>query len=155
MDRLHGRGPAPRQGVVTAGDHAAPGDLPPRARRDPLAFSPRGLLALPPGIPGGLLRPLTVSAFNEAWFRKSPRQRRGEAQPLAKFFHPLDGVAAWNRVYGPRGFVQWQMVVPENATELVRHAVRAFADASAPAFLAVLKRFGPAGRGHLSFPTRG
>ena len=142
------------RGVVTAGTHAEPGELPRRAG-SPLAFSPRSKLAMPPGLPGGLLRRSTVAAFNEAWFRKAPRLSRGEPQPLAKFFHPLDGVASWNRVYGPEGFVQWQMAVPTEAVGVVRRAVSAFSDASAPAFLAVLKRFGPRGLGHLSFPTPG
>jgi decaprenylphospho-beta-D-ribofuranose 2-oxidase len=143
------------RGVVTSGDHAPVDQLPRRAAGSPLAFAPRALLRVPAVLPSGLLRRQSVAAFNEAWFRKAPRLRRGEPQPLARFFHPLDGVVDWNRVYGPAGFVQWQVVVPFAAAAVVQRSVQAFADAAAPAFLAVLKRFGPAGPGHLSFPAPG
>ncbi len=149
------RGSRLGRGVVTSGDHAIPDQLPAGARRDPLAFAPRNRLRVPPVVPGGLLRRSTVTAFNEAWFRAAPARRRAEPQPLARFFHPLDGVAGWNRVYGAAGFVQWQVVVPFAAADVLRGAVEAFSRAAAPAFLAVLKRFGAAGSGHLSFPAPG
>jgi decaprenylphospho-beta-D-ribofuranose 2-oxidase len=143
------------RGVVTSGDHAPVAAVPRHSRSDPLAFAPRSLLRVPPVVPPGLLRRSTVAAFNEAWFRRAPRRRCGEPQRLARFFHPLDGVDHWNRVYGAAGFVQWQVAVPFEAAEVVRRAVTCFADAAAPAFLAVLKRFGPRGTGHLSFPVPG
>lgn len=54
----------------------------------------------------------TVGAFNKFWYHKAPLRRRGELQRLASFFHPLDGLPHWNRIYGGTGFVQWQCVVP-------------------------------------------
>jgi len=149
------RGRGMGRGVVTSGDHARLTDLPASRAEDPLAFAPRSLVRVPPAVPTGLLRRSTVAAFNEAWFRRAPRRRTGEVQSIARFFHPLDGVARWNRVYGPAGFVQWQAVVPFTAADVVGEAVHGFAAAGAPAFLAVLKRFGPHGSGHLSFPQAG
>ena len=56
-------------------------------------------------------------AFNELWFRSAPKLQETEAHALSSFFHPLDGVRDWNRLYGKRGFVQYQFCVPEDQDE--------------------------------------
>ncbi|WP_202879341.1 FAD-binding oxidoreductase [Nocardioides cynanchi] len=148
-------GAGPGRSVLTRGEHAARAAL--DARRSgtpyPLPGDPR--LGAPRGLPSGLVSPLSVRAFNELWFRKAPRHRSGELQTLATFFHPLDGVADWNRLYGPAGFVQYQLVVPDEAGDVVRDAVATLAASGHASFLAVLKRFGPANAGLLSFPMAG
>jgi decaprenylphospho-beta-D-ribofuranose 2-oxidase len=143
------------RGVLIRGWHARAGELPAKVRDRALEFDPKVRLTAPPLVPGGLLNRYTVAAFNEMWYRKAPRERRDEIQPLAAFFHPLDAMARWNRVYGPGGFVQYQFVVPFGAEEVLRQAVEAFASAGHASFLAVLKRFGPGNDGMLSFPTAG
>jgi decaprenylphospho-beta-D-ribofuranose 2-oxidase len=95
-----------------------------------------------------------IRAFNEVWFRKAPRDERGRLMPLTSFFYPLDAIGHWNRLYGRRGFVQHQSVVPFGSEEVVRNALGSLASARAASFLAVLKRFGP-GAGWLSFPIEG
>jgi len=141
------------RGVITRGDHA-PADAVP-GRGDPLAYGPNPRLTVPPHVPGGLLNPLSVRAFNEAWYRKAPRHRVAEPQRLSTFFHPLDGVQHWNRAYGPRGFLQYQLVVPTDREDALRAALELLRRSGAPSFLAVLKRFGPADPGPLSFPRPG
>jgi decaprenylphospho-beta-D-ribofuranose 2-oxidase len=149
---LMARGRSLGRSVLTRGDFA-----PAAAVRsgDPLAFDPRLLVTAPPVAPSGLLNPLTVRAFNELWFRKAPARRRGELQSIATFFHPLDMVAGWNRLYGPRGFVQWQPVIPFGEEATLRKVVEELAGSGCTSFLAVLKRFGPSDDGPLSFPAPG
>ena len=152
---LLARGASMGRAVLTRGDHAEPDQLSPAQRRDPLAFRPATLPGAPRFLPGGLLRPATVALFNELWYRKAPRERRGEIQKLSAFFHPLDGVPDWNRVYGPRGFLQYQFVIGLDQEQTLRRMVERISRSQCPAFLAVLKRFGEGDPGWLSFPTEG
>jgi len=121
----------------------------------PLAYDPKLTVTAPPLVPTGALNRLTVRAFNEVWFRKAPVRRREELQTIPQFFHPLDMVNDWNRCYGPRGFLQWQFVIPLAETDLLRSIVHRISSAGCPSFLAVLKRFGAGNLGPLSFPTEG
>ena len=144
--------------VLTRGDHARLEDLPDRLRRRPDAarrFVPRTLLRVPVTPPSGLLNPTTVAAFNEFWFRNAPRFEQAKPHHMTGFFHPLDGVGGWNRLYGGRGFLQYQFVVPDDHGEVVRRAIEELASIRAASFLAVLKRFGPGDPGPLSFPMPG
>ncbi len=141
--------------VITSGDFATLGELPAKARRDPLAFRPGARLGAPNVFPSGLLNAATVGLANEAWYRKAPRNRVSEIQTIGAFFHPLDGIRNWNRVYGPAGFRQYQYVVPFGREEVVKRSLERISAARAPSFVTVLKRFGPADEGLLSFPMRG
>jgi decaprenylphospho-beta-D-ribofuranose 2-oxidase len=154
IDCLSG-GRALGRGVVTSGDHAHARDLEGRMERAPLAFNPKVRLRAPAAVPSGLLNRASVRAFNEAWFRRAPKRPRITIEHATTFFHPLDGVADWNRIYGRAGFVQYQYVVPFGAENTVAETVRLLSDAGIASFLAVLKRFGPEGRGLLSFPMPG
>jgi decaprenylphospho-beta-D-ribofuranose 2-oxidase len=148
------RGSRLGRSVLMRGDHAMLDELPPREREHPLAAPPRTWLAAPPWVPDGLLRRSTVSLFNELYFRRAPRLERGRLEALHSFFFPLDAVRGWNRVYGPRGFLQYQMVVPFGAEDALRAAVERLSGARCASFLAVLKRFGRE-RGLISFPLPG
>jgi decaprenylphospho-beta-D-ribofuranose 2-oxidase len=148
------RGKSLGRSVLTAADHAplaAVGGSPEAA----LAFDPHAPFRAPPVVPGGVLNRLSIRAFNEFWFRKAPASRRGEVQSIATYFHPLDIVRHWNRLYGPRGFVQWQFVVPDAAVDTLRPVIERLGAAGAASFLTVLKRFGPGNPGPLSFPAPG
>ena len=149
VDSLHPAG----RGVLTRGDHARLEQL--ESREDPLAYDPRALASAPPFLPGGLLNTWTVRAFNETWYRKAPKHRVGELQAIGPYFHPLDGVSDWNRIYGPAGFLQYQFAVPDGAAQLVPDTLAALRKVGAPSFLTVLKRFGAGNPGPLSFPQAG
>ena len=149
------RGVGLGRSVITSGDFAEPADLPPDDREDPFAFRPGARLGVPPGFPPGLVNRYTVAVANEAWYRKAPRSRRGELQAIGTFFHPLDGIRNWNRVYGPGGFRQYQYVLPFGQDAAVRRSFELVSGARAPSFVTVLKRFGPGDDGLLSFPMAG
>jgi decaprenylphospho-beta-D-ribofuranose 2-oxidase len=156
VDGLAGGGSLGR-GVITWGDHATLDDLPRRGRHRPLAFEAgkAARLSVPPIVPPNVLTPLTVALFNGLWFRRAPRTATTTVEPLTRFFHPLDAVGDWNRLYGRRGFVQYQFVVPFGADAVVRIALERLRALGSPSFLAVLKRFGAADPGPLSFPATG
>jgi decaprenylphospho-beta-D-ribofuranose 2-oxidase len=149
------RGAGLGRSVITSGDFAEPGDLSPADARDPFAFRPGARLGVPPGVPPGLINRYTVALANEAYYRRAPRSRSGEIQAIGPFFHPLDAIRNWNRVYGPGGFRQYQYVVPFGAEGAVRRSFELVSQARAPSFVTVLKRFGAGDSGLLSFPMPG
>jgi decaprenylphospho-beta-D-ribofuranose 2-oxidase len=147
------RGARMGRGVVTAGAHAVPGDGGmPRGSAGRHTSMGGVTVTVPRWAPPAPLNPLTVGLFNEVYHRKAPRTRRS-VEPLGSFFHPLDVVHGWNRLYGDRGVVQHQFTVPD--PESLRRVVELFASRRAPTFLCVLKRLGAQGPALLSFPQPG
>jgi decaprenylphospho-beta-D-ribofuranose 2-oxidase len=147
------RGPGLGRGVFMAGEHALPDEVP--SGRPRLEWAPARAKTLPFDLPSFALSPPAVRTFNAvyAW----AQGRRGEfACPIEPYFYPLDKVRGWNRMYGRKGFLQYQFVVPaEGAAALTRRVLEVLAAEGLGSFLAVLKRFGPAGPGMLSFPLEG
>ena len=153
---LMARGSSLGRSVLTRGDHARVEELAPRQAAFPLHYRASHLGSVPPLIPPkGLLNHATVAAFNEFWFRKAPKRRIGQIVSIPNFFHPLDAVGHWNRLYGRRGFLQYQFVMPFGQEAALRHVVERLADSGTTSFLAVLKRFGEANQAPLSFPKPG
>ncbi len=142
--------------VLGRGNHASLNELrsySPKAAADPLAFDPPLLPDVPAGVPN-LLNRASVKAFNELWYRKTPREHHG-IESITAFFHPLDMVGRWNRVYGRSGFLQYQFVVPFEAVDTLRTIISKVAADGHASFVNVLKRFGAASGGLLSFPKPG
>ncbi len=151
---LLARGKHLGRSVLTRGDHAVAAQL--SAGDDAFAYDPRHLVSVPPfAPPSGVLSHPAVAAFNELWYRKAPRHREQEVQNIATFFHPLDGVGAWNRLYGSRGMVQYQFVVPMDREDVLVRAIELLSAERVACFLAIIKRFGPANPAPLSFPIPG
>jgi decaprenylphospho-beta-D-ribofuranose 2-oxidase len=141
--------------IITSGDFAVLDDLDAGQRSDPYQFDPRSKLAAPGVFPPGLMNRYSIRLANSAWYLRAPRLREHELQTIGQFFHPLDGIRNWNRVYGPAGFRQYQYVMPFGAEAAVRRSFEMISAHRAPSFVTVLKRFGEADHGLLSFPTAG
>ncbi len=140
--------------VLMRGDHTPASDLPAALREDPLHIRARGKRSVPLYAPSFVLGPRSVRLFNAAFYRRHRNTRR--VVTYDSFFYPLDSVHGWNRLYGKRGFLQYQMVIPPDAGRagLVELLEKLSASRRA-SFLAVLKTFGVQGDGLLSFPRKG
>ena len=139
------------RGVLDEGDHAEPEQLPPRAGTVPLGYHPSRVLSAPPTPVRLVARPI-AKAFSDLWWQRAPDDRAAP-RSLPAFFTPLDGLAGWNRLYGPLGFRQYQLVVPLGAESVLESCARLLSTTTT--FLPVLKRLGPGSGGHLSFPLPG
>jgi decaprenylphospho-beta-D-ribofuranose 2-oxidase len=140
--------------AIGRGSLATLDQLPPKLRRDPLRFDAPTLARLPDVMPGGLANRATFSLIGELYYRKTPR-RATRVQNLTAFYHPLDLVGDWNRAYGPRGFLQYQFIVPVDAVEGFKEIVARIARSGHVSFLNVFKLFGPGNQAPLSFPMPG
>ncbi len=129
--------------MATSGDFV-PGERAP-ARKE---------LRVPPIFPSGLLNPITIHLLNRLRWRDAERKER---QSYEQFFHPLDRLAGWNHLYGPRGFYQHQCVIPKAAgSEPIRELLRLMQRRRGASFVSVLKAFGALeSPGLLSFPREG
>lgn len=141
--------------VLTRGDKAQLAELTPKQKRDPLKFVAPSFGTIPEVFPNRMVNVATAKAFSEFWYRKAPRHRVGELQNITAFFHPLDIVSEWNRVYGPNGFLQYQFVVPFSAHETFKRCFEMIVMSGHLSCLNVLKRFGPGNLAPLSFPMSG
>ncbi|MEO7397238.1 MAG: FAD-binding oxidoreductase [Ilumatobacteraceae bacterium] len=141
--------------VLSRGDHATLAQLPESDRPSARDYDPKVLASVPPIVPFSALNRLSIKAFNELWFRKAPQHRTGELQTIAQYFHPLDMIGGWNQSYGPRGFVQYQILIPFGEERALRTVVERLASSGAASFVTVLKRFGAGNQAPLSFPAPG
>ena len=140
--------------LIYLGEHARADELTEDADRFPVGKNPG--LAVPIDLPSMTLNRTSIRAFNELYYRMGARRAGGDqVVSLYPYFFPLDSIADWNRIYGRRGFLQHQCVIPEAGARAVLgdilDRVSKRGDAS---FLAVLKKLGH-GDGLLSFPLPG
>tara|TARA_B100000945_G_scaffold225454_2_gene182336 strand:+ start:3067 stop:4416 length:1350 start_codon:yes stop_codon:yes gene_type:complete len=133
------------RGVITKGEHTGGSQ---KALSKPLVSVPNWWNI-------NIVKPSTIRVFNEAWYRKAPAKPKTSQESFGSYFYPLDGIRQWNLLYGHRGFLQYQFVVPFEAEELLYSIIHRFSKARLPIFLAVLKRFGQGSKGLISFPKPG
>lgn len=141
--------------ILSRGDHARLDQLDRADLESPRAYHAGVIASVPPIVPISAMNRASIKVFNELWFRKSPKNRVGEIQSIPQYFHPLDMIGAWNRMYGPHGFVQYQILVPFGEERALRQVIERLATSGAASFVTVLKRFGAANPAPLSFPAPG
>ncbi|MGD9367891.1 MAG: FAD-binding oxidoreductase [Desulfobacteraceae bacterium] len=141
------RGACLGRSVLMIGEHADDGRLVPTLPRP---------AAVPFECPGFLLNRYSVSLFNHLYFHIHPTRLQNQLKPMDAFFFPLDRIAGWNRMYGSRGFTQYQLVLPKTASfDGLKSILDRVARSGIGSFLAVLKLFGPENGNYLSFPMEG
>ncbi len=135
------------RGAFFRGDHVSNPRSPPAVRNRSAAWLPAWRL----------VNGASTAAFNQVYFGRQRARRMPFDQAYTSFFYPLDGVMEWNRLYGSRGFYQYQCVVPaKDQLEATREMLRLIRQAGIASFLSVLKTFAdrpPSGM--LSFPRAG
>ncbi len=144
------RGSALGRGIVTSGRYAEPHEAPaspPRLRER---------LAVPFDLPGWFVGPWSIRPFNFLYFHGRRTQGLERVIHPQPFFYPLDEVRHWNRLYGRRGMVQYQCVIPERADRAIfRRLLEVVSRMGGASPVSVIKDCGAEGRGMLSFPMSG
>ena len=124
-------------------------------REDPLSIKKKNNINVPFNFPCVLLNAYSVKVFNSVYYRKN----KGEHESIVDYdtyFYPLDNISNWNRLYGSRGFTQYQCVFPkETARECIKKILNITSEKGIGSFLAVLKLFGKGNDNLLSFPMEG
>ena len=147
------RGKSMGRSVLARGSHAVKDS---GSSRGELTVGARSRIrkSVPLDLPSFILNPATLRVFNSLYYAVHRNAER--LVQVDAFFYPLDSIYNWNRMYGSRGFIQYQLALPlEASQEGLTAVLRLLSNSGRAAFLAVLKRFGGPGRGILSFPVDG
>jgi len=148
-------GAALGRSLVMTGEHAQADDLPQGRQRHPYRTPRKRRLSVPFDAPAMALNRFSVRAFNALYWKRALRAPRKALVDWDSYFYPLDAILGWNRIYGRRGFVQFQCALPLDASEAgLRALLSETAAGGQGSFLAVLKRFGPQ-ESRFSFPMAG
>lgn len=112
-------------------------------------------ISVPMDMPGIVLNRLSMKLFNALYYRAE--RGRNTTVDFDRFFYPLDAIGHWNRIYGRKGFYQYQCVVPlPEGTEVIERILQLAEERRTGSFLSVVKVFGDiASPGMMSFPRKG
>ncbi|MDF7822461.1 FAD-binding oxidoreductase [Pontiellaceae bacterium B12227] len=142
--------------ILMRGEHATTSDLVQQMHKEAPLSPKQGMqLGIPINFPDFALNPLSMKAFNFAYYNKTRPGTHQQIINYNSFFYPLDAIDNWNRIYGKRGFTQYQFVIPKEAgREGMRTILKRITDSGLGSFLAVLKLFGEQDS-FMSFPMAG
>jgi decaprenylphospho-beta-D-ribofuranose 2-oxidase len=145
--------------LLYCGEHALIDDLDIAKAQTPLAIPAKRTRTVPFFLPSVALNRFVVRRFNDIYYRRGAARPSSSIVDYDTFFYPLDAVLEWNRIYGRRGFAQYQCALPREASRSgLMHIVGRIAEAGTGSFLSTLKLFGPTDDPHsglLSFPIEG
>lgn len=141
--------------IVMLGEHAKFEDLNSNLKRMPYSAPKKLSISVPFNLPSFFLNYWTVKLFNSIYFWKNNKNLKKKLIDLDSYFYPLDKVYGWNKIYGRRGFSQFQCVIPlKNSRKGLQELIETVQKSKVGCFLSVLKKFGPES-GNFSFPMRG
>ena len=143
--------------ILMRGYHALREELPPKLHKNPLKNPRKIMPTIPFYFPGWVLNSFTIKIFNWLYYNKQTKKSVEGFVHYEPFFYPLDVINEWNKIYGKKGFIQYQMVIPkEKGKEGMRKILETIADSGNGSFLAVLKLFGKNNpKAYNSFPMEG
>ncbi len=143
--------------ILMRGYHALREELPPKLHKNPLKNPRKIMPTIPFYFPSWVLNSFTIKIFNWLYYNKQTKKSVEGFVHYEPFFYPLDVINEWNKIYGKKGFIQYQMVIPkEKGKEGMRKILETIADSGNGSFLAVLKLFGENNpKAYNSFPMEG
>ncbi len=148
--------PGVTRGLFLRGNHVAETELPKKWNLPLLNRLPAIVRTMPINLPSFALNRWTVSAFNSFYYNRQRQKNVSELVDYDPFFYPLDGIFEWNRLYGKNGFLQYQLVIPDEDHTAIKEILFNIANSGLSSFLTVLKTFGDLpSPGMLSFPRKG
>ena len=141
--------------ILILGEHAVPADLKKIKAEKYLVHPGKVKLSMPFNLPSVVLNPVSIKAFNALYYAKNLKKNIENIVPYEGFFYPLDAILNWNRLYGKRGFLQYQFVIPlEHGRKGLSEILQKINEKGMGSFLAVLKQFGKQ-ESLISFPMEG
>lgn len=117
-------------------------------------ISSKKRIKIPKWFPSFLLNPLSIQIYN--WYYYNIHKNTTGKVTIDDFFYPLDGLANWNRIYGKKGFVQYQIVIPKKLSyEGISKILKTVNNSKHTSYLTILKLMGKENENYLSFPLEG
>ena len=137
------------RGILETGDHESSNES------TSFAYKTKPTVNVPRYIPNKILNTRTIRAYNALRFNYSEEDSPEVSKLFSEYLFPLDKFGNWNRLYGRSGLIQWQVVLPDESEDMLFNIIQSIITSGHHAFLAVLKKLGPANRAPLSFPMSG
>jgi len=143
--------------ILLRGEHALKAELPQNLLKNPLRLKKKFSPTVPFYFPNFVLNSWSIKIFNWIYFNKQTRKEAHQFVDYETFFYPLDFVNDWNKIYGKKGFIQYQMMIPKkNGKEGMKRILETIARSGNGSFLAVLKLYGKENpHAYNSFPFEG
>ena len=141
--------------LIMLGEHAEISDLKSDMKKKPLALKNKFKIRVPFNFPSFILNSITIKIFNFFYYLMGKKKEGYKIVDYDTFFYPLDYIEDWNKIYGQKGFAQFQCVIPlKNSLVGIRELLETISRSKSNSFLTVLKRFGKQDN-YLSFPIEG
>jgi decaprenylphospho-beta-D-ribofuranose 2-oxidase len=142
--------------LLMLGEFASADELHGKLKANPFTIHKASKLNVPFHFPSFTLNTYSVKAFNFLYYNKQMKKEMHNVVHYAPFYYPLDSLLNWNRIYGKKGFTQYQFVLPiESSATGIAAILKYIVDNGKASFLSVLKLFGKQDENYLRFPMEG